>query len=907
MCTFDKIAVMLNYEKLTFDILDICSRCLVYSTNPRETVATVIAESREKIREFHTMGVDARAICGARALVIDRVIDFLYNAYVERRRGRGKAIGGKFCVVALGGYGRSELAPESDIDILILYDSGISNKLKTTVVDAIVYPLWDCGLRVGHSSREVKEVLTDIKSDFILRNSTLDARYICGSSALFKKFLSRFNSFCNSKKEKHFDELMRLKRDRHAKFGWTPYLQEPNIKNGIGGLRDFQTMRWKTRLNFGKSDIRLLAERSIISVGEYRAVLRAFNFLLRVRNEAHFHFKREADLLDLESQVVIAKNLGFTGADETEMVEAFMRRVYQAFRAIDSVAKTARKRMGLVLPNDVVANMRHLGTRLPANRKFEIGGFSFYRGEVKALNSSVFERDPSMLIKVFALFQEYGAVPSDSLEVLIKDSRKLIKDSTRADPTATEAFLSIIEKRGAVFSTLELMHYWGVLGAFIPEFKDITCLVQHEFYHRYTVDTHTLNAISHLDKIFCASQNDGLYYEYHKVLLSCPSPTLLYLAILLHDIGKSDGVRGHAEVSAEIAAKILRRLGVKDSDAAPILFAVKNHLQMARFWQSRDVEDDASASKFASIVKNEENLKYLYVLTFCDASATSEGFWNSYKQGLHSALFIATMAYFGKRAKGGFSERRATKVLGEVLADERSKGLEDIVREQVELLPKNYFLFHGRTDLIMHAKMIAQLKENLEKTDTANLPVIEWRDDPNDSISRLYVVSADGAGLFSLLAGVVTLSGLDILGSKVFTRSDRLTFDAFYVSGVVGGMSANPRIKARFAREVKNAVESGENLDSRVEKIFESSMVDGKILFDVFMRRESGKLVVEIRAKDRVGLLYKIARTIESLGYDIVFARVNTDMGWARDTFHLISRENAVPQAELFAYLKDMS
>ncbi len=897
---------MLNSEKLISAVVDICSKTLVASPALRDVVASTLGECRKIIREFHSNGTDAKTVCAAQSIAIDRIIDFLYRMYVERRKGRGKAIISKFCVIALGGYGRSELSPESDIDILFLYDSGISNKLKTTVVDAIVYPLWDCGLRVGHSSRDIKEVIADVKSDFILRNSTLDARFVCGNVAIFKKFFSRFNSYCNTQKEKHFDELMRLKRDRHAKFGWTPYLQEPNIKNGIGGLRDFQTMRWKTRLNFGKADIRLLAERSLISVGEYRSLLRAFNFLLRVRNEAHFYFKREADLLDLESQVIIAKNLGFTGGDETEMVEAFMRKVYQSFRAIDSVAKTARKRMGIVLPNDVVANMRHLGTRLPGNRKFEIDGFSFYRGEVKALNQSVFSNDPSMLIKVFALFQKYGAVPSDSLEVLIRDSRKLIDDSTRENPSANEAFLSIIENRGAVFPTLELMHYWGVLGRFVPEFKDITCLVQHEFYHRYTVDTHTLNAISHLDKIFCANQNDGLYYEYHKVLLSCPSPTLLYLAILLHDIGKSDGVRGHAEVSAEIAAKILRRWGVRDSDAAPILFAVKNHLQMARFWQSRDVEDDSSAAKFAAIVKNEENLKYLYVLTFCDASATSEGFWNSYKQGLHSALFTSVMAYFGKRAKGGGSERRASKVLGEVLADERAKGLEDVVREQVELLPKNYFLFHGRNDLIMHAKMIAELRENLKSSDTANMPVIEWRDDPNDSISRLYVVSADCDGLFSLLAGVVTLSGLDILGSKVFTRSDRLTFNAFYVSGVVGGMSANPRVKARFAREVKDAVESGKNLDSRVEKIFESEKSNANILFDVFMRRESGKLVLEIRAKDRVGLLYKIARMIESCGYDIVFARVNTDMGWARDTFHLIARENAVSQSELFAALKDM-
>ncbi len=894
---------MLNSEKMLLQVGEVCSQA--FSSPVNISVKNAILKSRELIRTFHSSGASGKSVCASLSYSVDCVIEFLHNYFIERRKNRGRAIESKFCIVALGGYGRSELAPQSDIDLLFLYDSGISTKLKTTVIDAIVYPLWDAGLRVGHSSRDCSEILSDAKSDIILRNSLLDARYLCGNRTLFKKFLNRFNKFCSSKKIEHFDELMRLKRDRHAKFGWSPYLQEPNIKNGIGGLRDFQTMRWKTRLNFGDGNIRLLAQRSLISRNEYRAVLRAFDFLLRVRNEMHYHFGREVDLLDLNSQAVIAKNLGFNSGDETEMVEEFMRRIYQAFRTIDAVAKVARKRMGLVLPEDVLATMRHLGTRLPANKKFEIDGFSFYRGEVKAISPAIFRKDPTLLIKVFGMFQQYGATPADSLEVLIKDSRFLIDESVRANPSANAAFLSILEHRGAVFPTLELMHYWGVLGAFVPEFKDITCLVQHEFYHRYTVDVHTLNAISHLDKIFCANQNDGLYYEYHKILLSCPSPIILYLIILLHDIGKSDGVRGHAEVSAEIAENLLSRWGVSESDRIPILFAIKNHLQMARFWQSYDVEDEACAAKFASIVKNEENLKYLYVLTFCDASATTDGFWNSYKQSLHSSLFASTMAHFAKRINRSLPEKRKAKVFAEILADERSKGLEDIIEEQIKLLPKNYFLFHGRSDLIMHAKMISELRENLKNPELLNMPVIEWRDDPNDSISRLYVVSGDSRGLFGTLAGVVTLSGLDILGSKLFTRSDNITLDAFYVSGISGGMSANPRVKARFALELANAIKNKNNLDSSVNKILNSSNSKGAIL-DVFMRRESGKFVVEIRTRDRVGLLYKIARTIESCGYEIIFARVNTDMGLAQDAFHLISNEDARTPSELLVTLKEL-
>lgn len=900
---------MLKSQQIYSEIGKICADNLLATSSLREVVGRTLSETYGAIMQFHKNGGGGKTICSLHSYAMDKIIDFLYLSFVEKRKSRGKEMGAKFCIVATGGYGRSELSPKSDIDILFLYEDGISNRFKTIVVDEIMYPLWDCGVRVGHSSCTYLEAIADAKNDILLRNSMLDSRLICGNRKIFARFLSRFNSLCSSKKKEHFEELLRLKRDRHAKCAWTPYLQEPNIKNGIGGLRDVQTMLWKTRLNFGEGNLRQLAMRSIISRSEYRGVLKSYDFLLRVRNDMHYFFGREVDLLDLENQPIIAKHLGFSGKSDTEGVEAFMQKLFFSFRTIDSVAKTARKRMGIVLPDDVFATMRHLGNRLPANRKFEINGFSFYRGEAKALSNYVFQRDPTLLVKVFAMFQEYGVVPSDSLEVLIKDSRMLIDDKVRLDSETNSVFLSILENRGNVFPTLELMHYWGVLGAFIPEFKDITCMVQHEFYHRYTVDVHTLNTIAQLDKIFCASQNDGVYYEYHKVLLSCPSPIILYPTILLHDIGKSDGIRGHAEVSADIASKVLRRWGVQESDIEPIVFAIKNHLQMARFWQSNDIEDESAIAKFAGIVKNEENLKYLYVLTFCDASGTAEGFWNSYKQSLHSALYSATMAHFNKRRSPAELARRKEKVLAESLADSRSRGIEKIIYEQSEFLPQNYFMLHGRSDLLMHAKMISQLRENLKKSETSSVPVVEWRDDPNDSISRLYVVSKYRSGLFSILSGIITLSGLDILGSKIFKRSDGITLDAFYVSGISGGMSANPRIKARFAREIDAVINGDDALDYRVNEVFcnDKRRHQGNVISDVFMRRESGKIVIEVRARDRAGLLYKIAKVIEENGYDIVFARVNTELGWAQDAFHLVACEKHNSSAVLLQKLRELS
>lgn len=894
---------MLKSEKLFADVRGICAESFADGRPVREALADCLAKTRSAIRARHEAGAGGKTVCAANAIAVDGILERLHSAFVGRMRGACR----DFCIVALGGYGRSELCPRSDIDILFLYDTSATEAFKTAVVDSVAYPLWDAGLKLGHSSRTYREALEDAKADIILRNSMLDARLVCGSIALYSKFAAKFESLCSARKNEHFDGLMRLKRDRHEKCGWTPYLQEPNLKNGIGGLRDAQTMVWKTRLNFGSSDLRELARRAIISPREYRAVRRAYDFLLRVRNDMHYYFDRENDLLDLETQPKIAARLGYTMGEEFERVEEFMRDVYNSFRAIDSVSKTARKRMGLVLPGDVEENMRHMGTRMPRNRKFSVDGFSIYRGVADAQSPSVFRRDPSRLVRVFAIFQEYGAVPSDRLEVLMKDSRGLLDASVRSDPATNAAFLSIFQRRGAVFPTLELMHYWGVLGAFVPEFKDITCMVQHEFYHRFTIDVHILNTIAQLDKIFRARESDGVYWEYHKVLVSSPSPILLYLMLFLHDIGKGDGIRGHAEIGAEIGERILRRLGVPDSDIENILFVVRNHLQMARFWQSNDVEDEASIAKFAAIVKNEELLKYLYVLTFCDAMGTADGFWNSYKQSLHSALYAGTIEFFRRRQSTSALERRKARALEESLADPRSRGLEAIIFEQLEMLPRNYFLFHGRTDLLMHAAMIRELRAKIEGGNS-DTPVIEWRDEPNDSISRLYVVSTYRSGLFAILAGVMTITGMDILGSKIFTRDDGITLDAFYVRGIADGVAANPKMKARFESAVCGALSGGDSFDRRIDAMFRADPRAGdSAVADVFVKREFGRLSLEIRARDRVGLLYKIARAIDSCGYDIEFARVNTERNRANDAFRISPRAGALPVSELEEKLRGLA
>lgn len=877
----------------------LCAEKLGGRNDVSAAVRECIRFSREKILRAHLAGASGRAVCAANTACVDEIVKFLW------RNSAAVALEKDVCIIALGGYGRRELCPYSDIDILFLYDDNVSDEAKQKVVEGIMYPLWDTGLKLGHTSATVAELLECVSHDVLLKNSLLDARRVCGQSDLFARFQKVFAPLCRATRESHFESLMRLKRDRHASYNWTAYIQEPNIKNGIGGLRDFQTMRWKALLNFGESKIGALMRRRLLMPSEYISLRRSFDFLLRVRNDLHFLTNRPTDVLDLEKQAVVAERLGFSDGGGEEAVEAFMRRVYKSFRVIDTLAKTARKRMGIVLPKDILATMRRLGSRVPRNRKYKIDGFCVYRGEIKAQRKGIFRRKKERILRLFSYCQQFGCAPDDSLEIELKDARDLIDDNYRSDPENNKCFLSVLQFRGGVFPALEVMHYWGVLGRFIPEFMDITCMVQREFFHRYTVDMHTLRCIEHLDRIFCATKDDGLYWHYHRVLTGMRNPLLAYLILFFHDIGKSDGIRGHAEVGAEIAGRVLRRLRVSDEDIDTIVQIIRNHLEMARFWQSYDIEEESEIAKFAKIAGDEETLKLLYITTFCDARGTSEDFWNSYKQGLHESLYRQTLSFIrkGAGAEDSFAKRR-DRELAELAELPELENRRELLREHIRYMPPSYFSFHNRADVLMHIKMIAALG----RRKNPHLPVIEWIDDPNRSITRLCVVSNDRTGLFCILAGVLSLSGFDILGSKVLTRADGITIDTFYLTGVSGGVSNNMRIREHFSRRVAAALADSRALESEIDETFYASRrAVGAILQEVFLRREAGKSVLEVRGRDKVGLLYKIARCVRDCGYDIVFARINTEAGWAHDTFYVCASAAAESSARLVERLKSMS
>ena len=878
---------MLKQEEIINELKSVCNFSEMLKKGDVATLPKQLKNAFSIVRNFHNLGAGGVVVCKANSFIIDKLLESIYALFSHRRQRRFTEVANGFCILALGGYGREEMSPNSDVDIMLLFSARLSKQVRASVADEFLYPLWDLGLKIGHVSLTSREAIDNASADPIFKTALLDSRFLFGSQALYSRFISRFKLNFYLNKREHFEQLMRLKRDRHEKCGWTPYLQEPNIKNGIGALRDIHTMRWKTKLNFG-GGLRSLAERKIISAKEYAQVMRAFDFLLRVRNHLHYIATFPTDVIDVEYQPKLA-DFFCSELPQSERVESFMRKIYFTFRKVDFVAKSARKRMRLKLPDDVKSNMRNLGVRVAANRKINVDEFSMWRGEISANSSGIFKRRPEMLINIFHICQQFSVAPSDSLEILIRDSLWLIDEKLRSSLEVSTKFLEIIQNGGKVFPALEVMHYWGVLGAYLPEFDDITCMVQQEYYHRFTADIHTLNAIANLDKIFCAGADAGVYWHYHKVMMSLASPSLIYIMLLFHDIAKSDGIKSHAQASAEIAERILSKWGLPKSDIESVVFAISNHLQMARFWQRNDVEDKDAIRRFAKIVGNESNLKNLYILTFCDANATNETFWNSYKQGLHEMLYANTLQYL---SEGGgntdFSlEKHIKTTIDEVISSKEIEGLEHLLFEHIKNLPSGYFLNHGKRDIVRQIRLVDIFKKNL--LDAIDEPAVDWEDHPRRSISSLCVVSKDRRGLFLTLVGVLTLLGFDILGTKILTRNDGITIDTFYVAGASGGIVKNPRLREFFKDYFSKALSGKILLDSEIEKIFTqtSKKVGGALIKSAKVYRRAGHIVLEVSAFDCRGILYQIAKRILERGYDIVFARVNTEHRFGKNVFYI--------------------
>lgn len=862
----------------------------------------------EMLKRHHQNGDSGQEVCQARAAMVDVVIENLFLAALDLYATEHGSLPCKMAILATGGYGRRELNPHSDIDIMFLYPEKISGKnfakFQELLAEEILYPLWDLGWKVGHASRNAKEAIEEAKSEIQSKNAILESRIICGSEPLYVDMQTRFSAYCKKEHSKaYIEQRLADERERHTKFGKTVYLQEPDIKNGVGGLRDYQNILWMANIKFGYGSFKEINQAKLLRRHLRDEMEAAYDFLLRTRTELHLQNRRPTDKLDLEQQPTIAEGLGYPQKDIFERVEAFMKDYYTAARTIYHISELLKERLALSSESDPRSS-QHITFRealrahqhLPLKR---VDGFVLQDKVLLPEKKSVFTEDPLRLIRIFHLMQQFGVKLHPDLKFRISRSLPLIDHSIINHPSAAKSFCSILRYPGEVYPILELMHDLGVLGRYLPEFGQLTCMVQHEYYHRYTADEHVLRTIKHLDEVF--NKDSDIDGAYEREIRKTDDPLLLYLILLLHDIGKSEGVKGHDVNGVRIAQPILDRFDISQEQQEQVLFIIRHHLAMSRIWQRFDLDDPETAHSFSEFIEDPEKLRLLYVHTYCDARGTAPTLWNDYKDTMHRTLYKRTLEQFQdkdilQRKHLELKERRFQKIL--------ARTIEGVANDEIEAhfsrLPDRYFVNTKSDEIELHLRMVNQLFEQIQHSENTDAltPVIDWRNDIDLNMTVVNVVTWDRAGLFYKLAGALSLAGVNIVSTKAISRSDNITFDTFYIMEPEGGAISDKKAQQIFQTHVEDSLMHGKRLTGEVERLEAEVKKQKKKLHgilpasippkvEVYHELSLNRTIIEVKAEDRLGLLYGLARNIYSRGFDISFARIATERGIAMDTFYI--------------------
>jgi [protein-PII] uridylyltransferase len=860
-----------------------------------EMIKEFVRLEKEMLQRYHLKGDSGLRLTRARSIIMDVLLQNLFS-YAMRVAEESLVRIKPMSLLATGGYGRGELSPHSDIDLMFLYPRSSMGKsldlLKETMTKEILYPLWDTGLKVGHASREVNEALIEAQRDIRNKNSMLDARYICGDRKVASRFISKFLKHCRNKKPgEYLAELLQHQQARREEKGDTVFLQAPDLKNGVGGLRDYQGVLWMAKVKFEDDALGSLVKRGYLNEHEAKSFQDAYSFLLRVRNELHFKSKRPVDILHLEKQPEVALGLGYLDEDIFPRVEKFMGDFYARANTIHQLSNLLEQRLiRSNSGNTASLSFRSVLNAYRASPAEKVDGFELQDGELHSENPKIFDEEPERILRLFRHSQRLSARLSPSLRSLVRNRLSLIDAGLINSPSANVSFRSILQEVGNVAPTLMEMHDLGVLGRFVPEFGRLTCKVQHDLYHRFTADVHVLRCIDILDQIFQSKRPGAEHYL--EALHKNEVPGLLYLILFVHDLGKDRGPKGHCERGVELGKTLMQRLGISEEMHDRVLFVVKNHLEMVRFANKFDLDDPEVIDSFASFSEGEQRLRFLYVHTYCDANGTAPDLWNSHKEELHTHLFTNTMKVLeGKRARKDPNELRDS------FKDLSVQGVpQSCIHEHLEQVPLRYFSHTGREEVALHIGMVEKYTKQGRPGDRA---IVSWRNDLRRTMTVVDVVITDQTGLFEKITGALAVTGLNILGARAITRHDQLAIDAFYVEGENGGIVEDSTIHGFFENTLESFLAgkdcpieqiSAHRKKKEKSKTFSTSDKFGATIppqVDVYRDISLGRTIVEVRAADRVGLLHLISKHIADAGFSIVFARIATEQGVATDVFNI--------------------
>jgi [protein-PII] uridylyltransferase len=809
----------------------------------------------ERLRMRHRFGLGGAELGAARSYVVDMLV-----LHACRRAARATSPSGRdgYAVVAVGGYGRAELAPGSDVDLLFLHD-GDSPQVRGFVF-GVLRLLWDAGLSVGHSFRTPRECAVAARADLHTRAALAEARFLTGGAALFRK-LQLLMDALRADEGLRLAFLESLRRDvveRHAKHDQTVCAVEPNVKEGPGGLRDLHAVLWVAAACHGVRGLSALRDSGWLAEADHLAARGAYDFLQRVRHEAHFLSGRKADLLTLDLQGDLAAGLGYRARAGLLASELLMRDYYRRASELHRISEHFWRPRLRSRPRRPFEALRQPGraARLPE-----------LRGEA------------GELLALFARAQAEDVAVSDALADAVRQRAYLVNRRFRASREAGRLLLGLLRQRGRVARVLRAMHATGVLGRLLPEFARVTFLIQHDQFHRYTVDEHTLRAIAALDELAagCEPALARLGRAFDEIGDCAP----LYLGMLLHDVGKGLG-GGHVEKGVALGRRALQRLRIDGETASKALFLVETHLEMSRISQQRDLSEPGLIDAFAERVGSLERLNLLLLLTYADHRGVGPAVWNEWKAALLFDLYDRAR----ERLAGAPLGAGARAAKSDAAAALRAEFTPEQVDHHFALLPERYLRTTTAARMVDHFRLLR----------AAPAAQVSWRES-GGHWSELTFVGADRPGLLAALAGTLTAHGVDVLSVDVYTRADGLAIDTFHVAELASPhRSLRPERQQRVGAALLEAAAGRldvaaalrawrARLPRSARRHLGRAARPPRVRFD--QQASAVATVVEVRAPDQPGLVYAITRVLAELGLDITFARVATAKALALDVFYV--------------------
>ncbi|ASP36996.1 [protein-PII] uridylyltransferase [Labrenzia sp. VG12] len=850
-----------------------------------------VKSTRDKVRA--KLDEDGRGlVCAARlSYVQDELIRVIYDFALRHvYRITNPSAAERMAIAAVGGYGRGTLGPGSDIDLLFVLPYK-QTPWGEQVVEYILYMLWDLGFKVGHATRNIDECLRLSRADMTIRTSILEARFIWGDEPLYEELVQRFDKEVVEGTSSEFIAAKLLERDeRHQRQGMSRYLVEPNIKEGKGGLRDLNTLFWIAKYHYRVERQGELVKKGVLTRSEYARFKKSEDFLWAARCHLHFLTGRPEERLSFEVQREIAIRLGYTQHPGMKDVERFMKHYFLVAKDVGDLTRiicAALEEEHVKEPRGkgLSGMMRRLRSgRLSATAKPVEGasGFVVENNRLNAVSDTVFETDPTNLLRVFQIADKNDYNLHPNLTRLMRHSLKLVDADLRADPEANRLFLSILTSRNTPEKVLRKMNETGLLGRFVPEFGKVVAMMQFNMYHHYTVDEHLIRSIGVLAEIERGNSGDD-HPLATDLILTLQNRKVLYVAMFLHDIAKGRP-EDHSIAGARVARKLCPRFGLNDAETETVAWLIERHLDMSTIAQSRDLTDRKTITDFANTVQSLERLKLLLILTVADIRAVGPGVFNGWKGQLLRTLFYATEPHLS----GGHSKLSHSQAIDKAKAELAQKLGHWKQKDRNAYLKRHYPAYWLRTEpdrLLAHAELLHAA--DAEKKYLAH----QVTPRAFEGVTELTLMAPDHPRLLSIIAGACYTTGANIVDAQIDTTTDGFALDTIFIGRELPDDMDEQRRGDRIARLIETTLRGDEKLPEPVAK---KSAVKGrmkafKVATEVLVNNalSDDYTVLEISGLDRPGLLYDLTRSIATLNLNIGSAHISTFGEKVVDVFYV--------------------